>query len=78
MEEFRISIKGGARDGELIYYTNDWGHPEIKEYISPIELKPGEGLRAEATYDNTTNNTLRFGLLSTDEMMIVFGAYYTK
>ena len=78
MEEFRIYIKGGPRDGELIYYTNDWEHPEIKEYETPIELKPGEGLRAVAKYNNTTNHTINFGLLSTDEMMIVFGAYYTK
>jgi hypothetical protein len=33
-------------------------------------------LRLEATYNNTTNRTLRFGLLSVDEMMILFGAYY--
>ncbi|PCJ64572.1 MAG: hypothetical protein COA58_12600 [Bacteroidetes bacterium] len=77
MTEFRIQIKGGARDGELIYYTNDWEHPEIKEYDPPLELGPGEGLRGIATYNNTTSNTKRFGLLSTDEMMIIFGAYYT-
>jgi hypothetical protein len=76
MTEFKIFIKGGDRDGELIYYTNDWEHPEIKEYDTPIVLKPGEGLTAEATYNNNTNNTVNFGLLSTDEMMIMFGSYY--
>ena len=78
MKEFKIYIKGGARDGELIYYTNDWEHPEIKEYDPPIELQPGEGLRGETLYDNTTDKTLRFGLLSLDEMNIIFGAYYKK
>jgi hypothetical protein len=76
MKEFKIYIKGGERDGELIYYTDDWEHPPIKEYDPPLVLKPGEGLRGETTYNNTTNQTLRFGLLSTDEMNIIFGAYY--
>lgn len=76
MEEFKIFIKGGARDGELIYYTDDWEHPIIQEYDPPLVLNPGEGLRGETTYNNTTNQTLRFGLLSTDEMNIIFGAYY--
>jgi len=30
-----------------------------------------------ATYDNWTDKTLRFGLLGEDEMMILFGYYYT-
>jgi len=29
-----------------------------------------------ATYDNDTDGTISFGLLSSDEMMILFGAYY--
>lgn len=78
MTEFKIYIKGGSRDGELVYYTNDWEHPEIKQYDPPLELNPGEGLRGVATYNNTTNKTLNFGLLSTDEMMIIFGGYYIK
>jgi hypothetical protein len=78
MTEFEIFIKGGARDGELVYYTADWEHPEIKQFDPPLELSPGEGLRGVATYNNTTNRTLNFGLLSTDEMMIIFGAYYQK
>jgi hypothetical protein len=76
MTEFKIFIKGGDRDGELVYYTNDWEHPVIEEYDPPIVLNPGEKLRTETTYNNTTNKVLRFGLLSTDEMNIVFGAYY--
>lgn len=76
MEEFRIFISGGPRDGELIYYTNDWEHPILQEYDPPLELGMWEGIRAEAIYNNTTDETLRFGLLSVDEMMIVFGSYY--
>ena len=78
MKEFRIFIKGGLRDGELVYYTNDWEHPVLLEYDPPITLNAGEGLRGEAIYDNDTDSTLRFGLLSVDEMMIIFGSYYTE
>jgi len=77
MTEFEIYIEGGDRDGELIFYTNDWEHPPLLTFDPPITLEPGEGLRSRATYDNTTNRTLKFGLLSEDEMMIVFGAFYT-
>ena len=77
MLEFKIYINGGARDGELVYYTNDWEHPVLLDYDPPIELNAGEGLSSEATYFNNTNESVGFGLLSTDEMMIIFGSYYT-
>ena len=77
MEEFRIYIKGGARDGELVYFTNDWEHPILLKYDEPITLERGEGLRGEAIYYNDTDETLRFGPRSTDEMNIIFGSYYT-
>ncbi len=77
LEDFKIYISGGDRDGELIYYTNDWSHPPLLKMDPPLELEAGQGLRGEATYNNDTNRTLRFGLLSEDEMMIIFGAYYT-
>ncbi|MDH5603532.1 MAG: hypothetical protein OEY51_06325, partial [Cyclobacteriaceae bacterium] len=76
LKEFRIYIKGGARNGELIYYTNDWEHPVLMDYDPPVTLNPGEGLRGEAIYNNDTDRNLKFGLLSVDEMMIIFGAYY--
>ncbi|MEZ4827605.1 MAG: hypothetical protein R3C61_15180 [Bacteroidia bacterium] len=76
MTEFKIYIAGGSRDGELVYFTNDWQHPPLMELDPPLVLEAGQGLRAVATYNNTENRTLRFGLLSQDEMMIIFGAYY--
>lgn len=78
MTEFKIYIAGGARDGELVYFANDWQHPPLLELDPPIILEKGEGFRAETTYNNTTSRTLVFGLLSVDEMMIILGAYYTE
>ena len=39
---FQIKIKGGARDGEVIYEDNDWAHPKVVNYAKPIILKEGE------------------------------------
>ncbi len=75
-KKFVIKIKGGSRHGEVVYESTDWEHPLIKNFPTPIRLKAGEGLTSEITYDNTTNKTIRFGLLSEDEMGIIFGYYY--
>ena len=76
MVEFRVEVIGGAHDGELIYVAYDWEHPPILRFDSPLVLERGEGFRLEATYDNTTDQEVNFGLLSTDEMMILFGIAY--
>tara|TARA_Y100001936_G_scaffold234324_1_gene261259 strand:+ start:201 stop:1544 length:1344 start_codon:yes stop_codon:yes gene_type:complete len=76
MTEFLVEIDGGDRDGEVIYWTNDWEHPPIINYNPPIIINAGEGLRLKATYDNPTNEPVGFGFKSTDEMMILFGWYY--
>ncbi len=76
MTEFAIEVIGGVNNGKTVYWTNDWQHPPILTFDPPLTLNAGEGLKARATYNNTTNNAISFGFQSTDEMMIVFGAYY--
>lgn len=75
-EKFVIKIKGGKRDGEVVYESTDWEHPLIKNLTTPLVLQAGEGLTSEITYNNTTSRTVRFGLLSEDEMGIIFGYFY--
>lgn len=75
-EKFVIRIKGGSRNGEIVYTSTDWEHPDIITYTTPITLQKGEGLTSEITYNNTTNKTINFGLTSEDEMGIIFGYYY--
>lgn len=75
-QKFVIKIKGGVRDGEIVYTNTDWESPEIVNLKTPIVLKAGEGLTSEVTYNNTTSRTVSFGLLSEDEMNIIFGYYY--
>ena len=61
---------------ELIYLALDWEHPPIIDYNPPLIFSSFDGLELEATYYNDTDETTTFGLLSTDEMMILFGLYY--
>jgi hypothetical protein len=75
-EKYVIKIKGGTRDGEVIYENTDWEHPIVINYPKPINLKKGEGLTSVVTYNNTTDKILTFGLTSQDEMNIIFGYYY--
>ncbi len=75
-EKFLIKIKGGTRDGEIIYETTDWEHPLVKNFVTPLKLLKGEGLTSEVTYFNNTTKTVKFGLTSEDEMDIIFGYYY--
>lgn len=75
-EKFLIRIKGGPRDGELVYESSDWNHPVMADYPTPITLLAGEGLTSIITYNNTSTSTVGFGLKSTDEMGIIFGYYY--
>ena len=76
MTEFRVSAIGGDRDGQEIYFTNDWEHPPIMSYNPPLKFEVGDGVRLTATYNNTRPHEVGFGFLSTDEMMILFGLYY--
>ena len=74
--EFRVEIAGGKRDGELLYISYDWKHPPVMKFDPPLVVKRGEKIRLKTTYNNWTDEIITFGLRSTDEMMILFGAYY--
>jgi hypothetical protein len=75
-EKFLIRIKGGNRDGQIVYESTDWEHPLIKNFTPALSLAKGEGLASEITYYNSTDKPVRFGLTSEDEMGIIFGYYY--
>ncbi len=77
-EKFVIKINGGSRNGEIVYTSTDWEHPDIVTFKTPIELQKGEGLTSEITYNNATSKTVNFGLTSEDEMGIIFGYYYEE
>ena len=77
MTEFRIEGVGGEHDGELLYWTNDWEHPPLLHLDPPLTFQAGDAVRLETTYNNTTDNTIGYGLLSSDEMQFMFYMYVT-
>ena len=62
---------------ELIYISYDWEHPPVMKFDPPLFFDENEGIEMESTYLNNTDEIVEFGLLSVDEMMIVFGLYFT-
>ncbi len=77
MVEFSVTGVGGTHDGELLYWTNDWAHPPTLELDPPLTMQAGEKLKLTTTYNNATNQTIRYGPLSSDEMQFLFYIYYT-
>jgi hypothetical protein len=75
-EKFVIKIKNGPRNGEVVYTSTDWHHPEVVNFSNPLILEAGEGIESEITYNNTTDKVVKFGLTSEHEMGIIFGYYY--
>lgn len=75
-ERFQIRVKGGARDGQIVYDNDDWDHPVFVSFEPPLAFQAGEGLTSIITYNNDTARTITFGLTSEDEMGIIFGYTY--
>ncbi len=75
-KRFVIQIVGGARNGETVYTCTNWLNPPLTNYREPIVLRRGEGLKSIVTWYNDTDETVRFGLRSVDEMNFIFGYYY--
>ncbi len=76
--QFDIDFFDNQGNTDLIYTALDWEHPPILELNPPLTLSPDEGLKMVVTYNNWTDDSLKFGLLSEDEMMIIFGYVYTE
>jgi hypothetical protein len=74
-KSFRTYIVGGPDDGKLVYENYDWQSPVIRPFNPPLHLNKGQALRYEATYDNQTDRTIRWGYTSEDEMCILVGYY---
>ncbi len=76
MTDFRATVVGGQRNGELVYTAQDWEHAPLIELDPPLVLEAGEGLKITATYNNQTDRRLFFGFTRKDEMMILYGYSY--
>ena len=43
-ERFEIQIVGGPRDGESVYTSTDWEHPQTVTFLTPIVLGKGRAV----------------------------------
>jgi hypothetical protein len=73
----RAWIAGGARDGEMVYEVVGWEDLPLHFLDPPLPLAPGEGLRFQCRYLNTTEATVVYGTSATDEMCLLSGYYAT-
>ena len=77
MERFDIEFyDADAQEITLLYTALDYLHPPILTLNNHLEVQEGDYIRLTTTYNNTTDNLVEFGLLSVDEMMILFGHFY--
>ena len=70
-EVFRISTD------ELLHKSVAYDNAPLDPFNPPLKLVVGDGLRFECTHSNfDTDQTIRYGVTSEDEMAIMFGFYY--
>jgi hypothetical protein len=77
-EKFEVRLKGGARDGELIYESTYYDDPKTLNFTPALVLKKGEGLTSTVSYNNDTNRTIKWGVTSEDEMDILIIFKYNR
>jgi hypothetical protein len=63
----------GATGERRIYESDEWDHPAITRYDTPITLEAGDRLRLEATYYNDTDVDIYYGPSAEAEMCAIFG-----
>ena len=70
-EVYRIST------GELLHKSVAYDNAPLDQFTPPLKLVVGDGLRFECTHANfDTDEPIRYGVTSEDEMAIMFGFYY--
>lgn len=63
--------------GALLHRSVAYDNAPFDIFDPPIVLATGDGLRFQCTHSNyDTDQTIRYGLTSEDEMAIMFGFYY--
>ncbi len=65
---FTIAPYDGVAPGDVFYSNDDWHDPKIQQFTSPLVVPAGEGFEFACTWSNPSEDTVNYGLLSTDEM----------
>ena len=66
--EFTIAPFDGTTVGEVFYSNDDWHDPKIEQFTPAMAVPAGQGFQFTCTWFNDTDETVHYGLLSTDEM----------
>ena len=75
--DFKAWARGGAKDGQLLLESSDYETVDFP-FEEPLLMPEGSGFEFSCAFDNTENYTLTFGLKASDEMCILFGAWYVE
>jgi hypothetical protein len=75
--DFHIWHKGGEKDGEHLWTSNDWELEVDYVFDEPVLIPKGEGFTFQCEFDNTSDHILKFGVKATDEMCILFGVAWS-
>lgn len=75
-ERFEIKVRRANGTETTVYVSTDWEHPAHTVLSTPLVLDPGDALVSVVTWNNVRDVAVGFGLLSTDEMDIIFGYAY--
>ncbi len=66
--EFTIAPFDGTTTGDVIYTNDDWHDPRIEQFNPPLIVPAGQGFEFACTWFNESEETVRYGFASTDEM----------
>ena len=65
---FTIAPFDGTNTGDGFYTNNDWHNPDIIQYTPALSVPAGQGFEWSCTWRNDSDQTIRYGVESTDEM----------
>ena len=68
-------LRAGGDTGQVLE-TEDYQHPTMERFTTPMRLVPGDGFRWTCHYYNDTTAPLMFGITSEDEMCFTIGSFY--
>jgi hypothetical protein len=71
--EVATSLTGQGRE---VHRNEHWEEPPLTRFDPPLTFEEGEGLRLVCTYNNTSDQTLRFGESFYQEMCFLWAYYY--
>ncbi len=66
--KFTIAPYDGTTTGEVFYTNEDWHDPKIEQYNPAMVVPAGTGFEWACTWFNDSDETVTYGLASTDEM----------